>query len=163
MTEEPRESGQKPSALRARFSAQVVQASPFTDLSSPSSFPPRASRSCPPHPPARPRCLHAQAEGCPLEVCPVCVWGGVAAREAATKGGPPRRREARQRAPAFSLPQHLSHFGAGAGAAPAGGLSARAPEPRTEVARVREVGDRGRGGASGGGAPPQARPYPPIH
>jgi hypothetical protein len=74
------------------------------------------------------------------------------------KGGPPRSREARQRAPAFFLPQHLSHFSAWAGAAPAGGLKAGEPEPRTKVTRGGEVGDRRRGGASGEGVPPQARP-----
>lgn len=94
--------------------------------------------------------------GLPFEVC----LGRFAAGAVATKGGTPLRREARQRAPAFSLPQHLSHFGTGAGAAPAGGLGAQASEPRTEVARVREVGDRGRGGASGRGAPHPAHARP---
>lgn len=149
--------GRSPVLLEPGFQPQVLQASPFTDLSSSSSFLPGASHS-------RPRSRDASTPR------PGAAFGGrprgFAAPEVATKGGPPGRREARQQAPAFSLPQHLSHFGAGAGAAPASCLGAQALEPCTEVAGVREVGGRERGGASGEGAPPRLQdptlpPLPP--
>lgn len=65
----------------------------------------------------------------------------------------------------FPFPSTCPTSAQGLGLLPEGGLGARAREPCTEVARVREVGGQERGGASGGGAPPPPCKTlcPPLH
>lgn len=173
VSEEPGESGHKPKAPLAWFLAASLAGFPVYRgfvraplLPPPSGLslpPPRLPRPAPPH-----RCLYVQAGAAPLK------WVG--GSRVCNPGRLPRRvgrlsrRGERWRAPAFSLRQHLSHFGAGAGAwaVPAGRLRCPRPEPCTEVAQGGQVGGPDRGGAAGGGGPstqagPPLPPPSPAH
>ena len=148
VTEEPgeREPGFRPESCRLP-PLQTFRPPP------PSSLGPLTPTRPPTQMPPRP------GQGLPFEFCP----GGLQPRPLPRRVGRPG--DARR----GSEPRHFPFPSTCPTSAPGLGLHPRAasvpvPEPRTEVARVREVGGRERGGASGGASvPPAGKTLPPPY